>query len=152
MIRIIKIGDAIYTGIDTQVADPDGGVMDNPIIPKDVETLRAVVLDTLSWEIGDAIKKATGDYVKMSAANSKAIALLAKLVAPLVDTKRLTKNEKSAFDKTVALGKSGYADSELLNASLDAVVTTIQSYGAKMVAASKAKTRDELIAILEDGK
>jgi len=152
MIKVIKIKNAVYTGIDTQVPSSDGGVMDNPVIPQDIEALRAAVLDTLAWMVGDEIKKATGNYVKMSAANSKAIALLAKLVAPLVDTSKLTDAEKSAFNKTVALGESGYSDSELLNASLDAVTSTLQAYAAKIDAATKAKTRDELIAILEDEK
>jgi len=152
MIKKLKVKDAIHEGVCVKIVDDNGNEIDNPIIPQDIEALRAVTIGTLSWLIGDAVRRATGDAMKLNAANSKAITLLAKLIAPTADTTSLTANEKAALDKLTALADNGYADSALLNASLDAVIDNIATYSTLIEQAVVAKTRDELIGMLEGVK
>ena len=147
MVNIIKLGDLIYRGIERQTTDENG--TKRWAIPDTVETLLPVVLDTINWWVGDRVKRATGDMTKLSAANSKAIALLAKVIAELnPDTSALSANEKSAYDALLTLANSGYSDSELLVGSIGAVQQYIQRGNDAAQRAMAAKSVDELIDVL----
>ena len=147
MVNIIKLGDLIYRGIERQTTDENG--TEHWAIPDTVETLLPVVLDTINWWVGDRVKRATGDMTKLSAANSKAIALLVKLIAELnPDTSALSANEKSAYDALLTLANSGYSDSELLVGSINAVQQYIQRGNDAAQRAMAAKSVDELIDVL----
>ena len=147
MIKIIKLGELIHQGIEPKTTDDSGYT--HWAIPDTVETLLPVVLDTINWWVGDRVKRVMGDMTKLSAANSKAIALLVKLVAGLnPDTSALSANEKSAYDALLALANSGYSDSELLVGSIGAVQQYIQRGNDAAQRAMAAKSVDALIDVL----
>ena len=149
MIKLIKIGDLIYQGFQEKVIDENGKETWN--IPTDVEEFRKIVIDTINWKIGQDIKNATQDFTRLSAANSKAIIIVLKLLDTLnPDTKELTKKEKSAYDKMLTLANNGYGDSDLLNTSLDAVLNGIKTGQTLITNALNATTIDELIGILNE--
>ena len=148
LIRYFKSKDTTHQNIEPLVIDENGKKVWN--IPNDLEELRKAAIDTLNWLIGQNVKNATGDIIKLSASNSKAIALLTKVVASLnPDLSNLTQLEKSAWGKTKILADNGYADSELLNNSLDAVLGNIQKGTELINKALQAQTIEELIKILE---
>ena len=149
MIKLVKIGDLIYKGFEEKTFDGNGKETWN--IPTDVEEFRKITIDTINWWVGNKVKKQTGDFVKLSATNSKAIVLLTKLLITLsLDDSKLTDLKKSAWDKLIAFADNEYSDSELLNNSLDAC----QSYVIKGVGlidkALQATILDELIGILNE--
>ncbi len=149
MIKLIKIGDLVYQGYNEKTFDEDGKETWN--IPTDVEEFRKIVIDTINWKIGQNIKNATQDFTRLSAANSKAIIIVLKLLDTLnPDTTGLTVKEKSAYDKMLTLVNNGYGDSDLLNTSLDAVLNGIQTGQTLITNALKATTIDELIGILNE--
>ena len=149
MIKLIKIDNLIYQGFEEKYFDENGNVVWN--IPTDVEAFRKIVVDTLNWWIGNKVRKQTGSFAKMSAANSKAIVLLTKLLITLSpDDSKLTDLEKSAWDKLNTFANNGYADSELLNNSLTAVSDYVVKGGDLINKALKATTLDELIGILNE--
>jgi len=120
-------------------------------IPMDVKKFRKIVIDTINWKIGDEVKKATGDLAKLSAANSKAIVIVLKLLDTLSpDVSVLTDLEKSAYDKMLTLANNGYGDSELLNTSLDAITNGVTKGQDLISKALQATTIDELIGILNE--
>jgi hypothetical protein len=150
MIKWIKIGDLVYQNIEPKTIDEDGNEIWN--IPSDLEKLRSCTIDTLNWLIGQSVKTTTGgqDITKLSAANSKAVVLVTKLIESLnPDTSALTTKEQEIYDKMKLLAQSGYADSDLLLRSLDSVFEAIQQYSALVDEAVKAQSVDELIEILE---
>ena len=149
MIKQIKIGNLIYTNIEHKITDENGQEIWN--IPTDVEELRKATIDTINWKIGNDVKKATGDFAKLTAANSKAIVIVLKLLNTLnPDTSSLTDFEKSAYDKMQILANNGYGDSELLNTSLDAVTNGVTKGQDLISKALQATTIDELIGILNE--
>ncbi len=149
MIKLIKIGDLVYQGFQEKVIDEDEKETWN--IPTDVEEFRKIVIDTINWKIGQNIKNATQDFTRLSAANSKAIIIILKLLDTLnPDTTGLTTKEKSAYDKMLTLATNGYGDSDLLNTSLDAVLSGVQTGQTLITNALNATTIDELIGILNE--
>ena len=149
MIKLIKIGDLIYQGFEEKIFDEKGNAIWN--IPTDVEEFRKITIDTINWYVGDAVKKQIGDFAKLSAANSKAIVLLTKLLVTLSpDDSKLSDLEKSAWDKLTAFADNGYADSKLLNNSLSAVSDYVVKGGELISKALQATTLDELIGILNE--
>ena len=149
MIKIIKIGDLVYQGYNEKTFDENGKETWN--IPTDVEEFRKIVIDTINWKIGQDIKNATQDFTRLSAANSKAIIIVLKLLDTLnPHTTGLTDKEKSAYDKMLTLAQNGYGDSDLLNTSLDAVLNGIQTGQTLITNALKATTINELIGILNE--
>ena len=149
MIKLIKIGDLVYQGFQEKVIDENGKEIWN--ISTDVEEFRKIVIDTINWKIGQDIKNATQDFTRLSAANSKAIIIVLKLLDTLnPDTTGLTEKEKSAYDKMLTLAQNGYGDSELLNNSLEAVLNYTQTGQTLITHALKATTTDELIGILNE--
>jgi hypothetical protein len=148
MIKVIKIGDLVYQNIEPFYLNEKGEKVWN--IPTGLEELRKCVIDTINWLIGQEIKNINdGDYTKLSAANSKAIALIAKLISDKVDTSKLTETERKIWNLIVQLANSGYSDSELLLNMLTAVVEKINKYSQYIDQALNAKTVDELIEILQ---
>jgi hypothetical protein len=149
MIKVIKIGNLVYQGIEVKTVDENGNETWN--IPNNLETLRTCTIDTLNWLIGQEVKKATGgELVKMSAANSKAIVLLIKALDSSADKSNFTDTEKAIWDTMLNLGNSGYCDSELLLNSITAIGNKIQEFSSKISNAMKATTTDELISLLEE--
>ncbi len=147
MIKLIKIQDLIYQNYEEKYIDENGNEVWN--IPSNVQELLPIVLDTINWWVGDKVKKATGDFTKLSAANSKAIALLFKIVDSLQpDTSNLTEKEQSAYDAMKALAGAGYSDSDLLNSSIQAVNEYIQRGAELGVQAMQAQSVEELIGVL----
>jgi hypothetical protein len=149
MIKTIKIGDLVYQNIEAKTTDENGNEVWN--IPNDLETLRNCVIDTFNWLVGQEVKKAIGgDFVKMSASNSKAIVLIIKALDSSADKSNFTDTEKAIWDTMLNLGNSGYCDSELLLNSITAVGNKIQEFSSKISNAMKATTTDELISLLEE--
>ena len=148
MIKVIKIRDLVYQGIEAKVADEKGNITWN--IPNDLKTLRNCVVDTFNWLIGQEVKKTGGgDFTKLSAANSKAIVLLVKALSANADTSKFTDTEKQVWTAMQNSVNAGYCDSKLLLNSITAVTDNIQTYSAKIDKALAATSVDELIALLE---
>ena len=147
MIKIIKIGDLVYQGFSEKTIGTNNNIKWN--IPTDVDKFREIVIDTINWVVGQNIQNVMSSFTALSAANSKAIALIIKLLNTLKpDTSKLTKLESDAYNKILTLANNGYSDSQLLNNSLDAVMNNVQT-GSKLIAqATKATTIDELIKVL----
>ena len=149
MIKLIKIEDLVYQGYDEKILDENEKETWN--IPTDVEEFRKIVIDTINWKIGQDIKNATQDFTRLSAANSKAIIIVLKLLDTLnPNTTGLTVKEKSAYDKMLSLANNGYGDSDLLNTSLDAVLKYTQTGQTLITNALNATTIGELIGILNE--
>jgi len=149
MIKIIKIDNMVYQGFQEYSYDAEGNKHWN--IPTDVEEFRKITIDTINWKIGNEVKKATGDFAKLSAANSKAIVIVLKLLDTLSpDTSKLSDLEKSAYDKMLVLANNGYGDSDLLNTSLNAVTSGVTKGQDLISKALQAITIDELIGILNE--
>jgi len=147
MIKAIKINNQIHTNIKPYYIDEKGNKIWN--IPNDLEELRKSAIDTFNWLIQRAVKKTAESQAGLSASNSKAIALVIKLLdAQNPDTSSLTELEKSAYNKMLNLANAGYSDSELLNNVLNAVTTNISIYTEKIEAAVQAESIDELIGLL----
>ena len=150
MIKILKKQNQIFQNFEEKTVLEDGTVEWN--IPQDVDELKAMAIDTINWQIGSSVKKAVGNTnVNLSAANAKGIALLAKVInAQNPDTSTLTELEKDSWNKLVALAENGYADSELLNASLTNVSSSIERGTDKVARIASANTHEEVIAILNE--
>ena len=104
-----------------------------------------------TWVAKQIRESVGGLEEKLSAANSKAIVLLTKLLATLnPDTSNLTDLEKSAWDKLNTFANNEYADSELLNNSLNAVQSYVVKGGELIDKALKATTINELIKVLNE--
>lgn len=147
MIKLIKLNNLIYQNYEEKSIDEQGNEIWN--IPNTFQELLPVVLDTIDWWTGDKIKKVTGDYTKLAAANSKAIALLFKLIDSLnPDTSNLTEKELSAYNGMKALAANGYSDSDLLNNSINAVSEYLTKAAQLSSQANQAQTVEELINIL----
>jgi len=119
---------------------------------RDINILKEKAIDTITWKIGDRVKKSTGKLaVNLSAANAKAVALLAKFITPTQEQlDSLTELEKDSWEKIKNLADNGYADSQLLNNSLTAVTENIQKGTDKIARISRAKSIDEIIQILNE--
>jgi hypothetical protein len=115
-----------------------------------VDQLRVYALDTVNWAAGLEVQKACGGVaMNISAANSKAIALLAKISAATnPDLSGLTETEKASYDALVALADAGYSDSELLLGALTAVQSSVTEAAEKSARIVTATTVDEIIEIL----
>ncbi len=152
MIKVLKKGNLIYQNIDEKIIDENGNEVWN--IPTNVDEFKVMAIDTISWKIGDNVKKTLDNTnTKLSAANAKAIALLAKLINTLnPDTSSLTPLELDNYNKLLSLANNGYADSKLLNNSLVAVETEIAKGVDKITRIQNATTLDEIIAILNEGE
>ena len=151
MIKVLKEGNRIYKNLEKEFLDPETNqVISN--IPTDLATFQAMAIDTVEWQIGDNVKKAIGNVdTKLSASNAKAIALLAKIINTLnPDTSNLTPLEFDSWNKLLNLANNGYADSKLLNSSLDAVDSYIKAGVNKIERVKEATTIDEIIAILNE--
>jgi hypothetical protein len=148
MIKTIKIGDLVYQNIEAKTIDENGNEVWN--IPNDLEKLRACVIDTLNWLIGQEVKNILGDYTKLSAANSKAVVLLVKAVDGVADKSNFTQTEQDIWNEMLKLANAGYGDSQLLLNSLNAVTDNIQTYSDKINKALAATSTDELISLLEE--
>ena len=147
MIKLIKINDLIYQNYEERYIDESGNEVWN--IPNTLQELLPIVLDTINWWVGDKVKNATGDFTRLSAANSKAIALLFKIVDSLQpDTSNLTEKEQSAYNAMKALADAGYSDSDLLNSSIQAVNEYIQRGEQLAGQAMQAQSVEELIGVL----
>ncbi len=155
MIKVLKVGNYVYQNIDVIVAAEDGSAVRNSLIPEDPKKLRACIADTLGWKVGNNILKTIGDANKKDASTTKAIVLLTKLINTLnPDTSKLTENEKSAYEKLLALADAGYSDSTLLNEALAAVQEQLQWYAQKLselnaIDTNSADALDKLIAFAE---
>ena len=150
MIKILKKNNLIYQNFEEKSIDEQGNEVWN--IPTDLEEFKAIAIDTISWQIGDNVKKSLGDIqTLLSASNAKAIALLAKLIKPTqAQLDNLTPLEKDSWVKLKALADNGYADSKLLNNSLTNVTTFIQKGSDKIARVVKAKTLEDVINILNE--
>ena len=150
MFKVIKIGELIYQNIKPFYVDEHGNEVWN--IPNDLEELRACVIDTFNWLIGQEVKKQSGgDFTKLSAANSKLGVLLVKIVDTLnPDLTNLTENEKVIWDTAKQFAVQRYSDSELLKNLMNAVLNNISVYSTKIEQAQQATTTDELIKLLEE--
>jgi len=151
MIKQIKIDNKIYSDFEVYSLDEDGTKTLN--IPNDLNDFKQIAIDTINWQIGSNVKKALGNtQVNLSAVNSKAIALVIKILDAMdVDVSEiLSEKEQDSFNKLVALSNSGYSDSDMLNNSLSAVINgRIHGHG-KTERVMKAKTHEEVIAILNE--
>ncbi len=150
MIKILKNGDEIKTNFSEKEVLEDGTVVWN--IPQNLEEFKSMAIDTINWQIGDNVKKSLGNtQTNLSASNAKAIALLAKLIKPTqTQLDSLTDLEKDSWGKLKSLADNGYADSELLNASLSSVSEFIQKGTDKIVRVTQTQNHDEVIAILNE--
>jgi len=148
MIKIIKLGDSIYNGIEEKSIDEQ--VNETWNIPSDLDEFKKVAINTINWVTGDRIKKIVQNNITLlNASNSKAIVLLAKVVSSLnPDTSKLTDQEKDAYNKIITLANNGYADSGLLNKTLDSVTNNITNLSKKITDVQNATTIDKIIDIL----
>ena len=147
MIKQIKINETIYDNFDEKYLGEDGNIHWN--IPTNLEEFRATAIDTIKWQIGDRVKKATKTSVNLSASNAKAIALIAKILnKENPDLSGLTDLEKSIWNKMVLLADNGYADSEMLDLSLSSVIENISIGTNRIVAVTNATSIEEIIDIL----
>jgi len=55
MIKIIKLGDSIYNGIEEKSIDEQ--VNETCNIPSDLDEFKKVAINTINWVTGDRIKK-----------------------------------------------------------------------------------------------
>lgn len=150
MIRILKQNSRIKYGIEKFCTDENDVEVWN--IPTNIDEFKSMAIDTINWEIGDNVKKALGNtQTNLSASNAKGIVLVSKVLNGLnPDLTGLTDLEKDSFNKMVTLGDNGYADSQLLNASLSSVSEFIASGTAKVARVTSATTIDEVIDILNE--
>jgi len=135
---MIKIKNRIYNTNDANIENMS------------IDELRVAAMDTINWIAGRTVKKAVGETVNISASNSKAIAMLAKVIfSQSPDLSGLTDKERASYDALVALADAGYSDSELLLRALTAVQEAVASAAEKSAQIASATTVDEIIAVLE---
>ena len=143
MIKLIKIGNVIHTNYDLQ--EDTQGLRDLPI-----DRIKEYALDTLNWQAGNAVKQSTGGTaIDLAAANSKAIALILKLIKPS-DTAigKLTDREQGIVRSLLGLGQNGYGDSDKLAASVESVATVVAQTASHAERIAQASTLDDVVAIL----
>ncbi len=148
----IKLGDKIYDSLVPVQYDEEGNEIWN--IPNDYDSLKAAIEDTLGWFVFNNIQKSINRSPdKLSASNSKAICLLAKVINTLnPDLTQLTEKEQSAFNKLLSLANDGYTDSILLNFTIDKLQEQLDWYANKIQELNNLTTVDELINFLENIK
>lgn len=147
MIKLLLISGVVLQNTEPFYIDENEQKVWN--IPQDLVEFKKVGIDTINWVTGQAIKKALGNDIQLSTSNSKGIILIAKLLSSSgIDTSSLTELETQSFNKMVSLAESGYADSELLNASLSNVDTYISKATEKIIAITNADSIDAVIDVL----
>ena len=153
MIKMLKKGNDIYLNFEEN--SEDGVEICN--IPQDLEEFKVMAIDTINWQIGDSVKKASGGtQTNLSASNAKAIVLNSKKIDLILKHLDLELDnsfsdlEKDSSNKMVALGNNGYADSQLLNVSLSSVSKFITKGTDKATRVINATTHEEVIAILNE--
>jgi len=148
MIKVVKLGGSIYSGIELKSFDEDGNESWN--VPEDLNEFKTVAIDTVNWVVGDKIKKAVENNITLlNAANSKAIVLLAKVVNTLnPDLSVLTDKEKTAYDVISLLADNGYSNSELLNSSVNTISECVQQAPSLITTINDATSHEEVIKIL----
>jgi len=142
MIKYIKIADSIYPNVKD--ISSDGRF--EPIT--DLAVLKDTAVDTMNWLTTMQVQTLSGgDAGKIAAAETKAIVLLAKVIAAQnPDVSSLT----SAWTKMIASADAGYSDSELLNMSLDGLQSTLTVFEDRSTRIVAATTIEEVVAILEE--
>jgi len=142
-IKEIKIGNLVHSNMP-MVKDGEWNV------PEDLDAFKQVAIDTVNWKIGKNVKKSTGNLTNnMSASNAKAIVLLTKIVNAIgFDDSVLTELEKSAFDKMTTLAENGYADSNMLVASITSVSENIEIGTQKVIDITNAESHEEVVEVL----
>ena len=152
MIKVIylKKEGRIEENYTEKYLDENGNEVWN--IPTDLSKFKEIAIDTINWKMGDNVKKMTGNVAtNLNVANAKAIALLTKIISngdP--DLGDLSTLEKSNWEKLSTLANNGYADSELLDKSLSAVLDSISTGTTKIIAIMGASTIEEIIGILNE--
>jgi len=148
MIKIIKIRDSIYQNIEAKTIDENGKEAWN--IPNDLDQLKQVAKDTVNWYVGSKIKEAVeGNVTLLSASNSKAIVLLAKVLNTLSpDISGLSKKEQNIYNNILTLANNGYADSNLLDNMLSNIISNVTNVPTIVSKIENAATIDEIIDIL----
>ena len=136
---MIKINGTIY---DT--------VAEEMIKTLTLEELRVIAIDTVNWHTGISIRRdMDNNNILLSAANSKAIALVAKaLWLKDVDISMLTELEQSAICKIVEIGETDYTDSEMLNGSLGATASRLVDSDTTKAKIANALSKEEIVEIL----
>ena len=149
MIKEIKIGDSVYSGIDAKTTDEKGNVTWN--VPEELEKFKEAALDTINYQAGASVMEMAGGNSGLSAMNAKTQAIIVKLLSPSktkLDT--LTKNEKETWGVMAALSQAGYGDSERLVAGVQSVAAAVKSATEKSVRIMQATTHDEVIVVLNE--
>ncbi len=146
MINYLKIGGSIYPKVNS--IDTDDRFA--PIT--DLVELKAAAIDTMNWLTTMRVQALSGgDAGKVAAAETKAIVLLAKvLAAQNPDVSSLTPLETSAWNKLLASADAAYCDSELLNTSLDALQATLTTFEDRSTRIAAAATIEDVVAIIEE--
>ena len=148
MIREIKIGDSVYSGIEEKTVE-DGVVTWN--VPEDLGEFKAVALDTVNYQAGQSVLSIAGNNAGLSTMNAKSQAVICKLLTPTeAKLDSLTDNEKAAWGIMSGLAEGGYGDSERLVGGLQAVTTAIAKATDKSMRVMQAKTHEEVIAVLNE--
>jgi len=97
-----------------------------------LEVLQQATIDALGQIISQKLAEFFAS-TKRDAATSKAIVLLTKVINTLnPDLSSLTQKEQDAFNKMLQLANLGYSDSDLLNASIDTLLTLLNWYAQQI--------------------
>jgi hypothetical protein len=142
-IKELKIGNIVHSNMPIVKDDVWN-------VPEELEDFKQIAIDTVNWKIGKNVKKSTGNLTNnMSASNAKAIVLLTKIVNAIgFDDSILTELEKSAFDKMTTLADNGYADSNMLVASITSVSENIEIGTQKVVDITNAGSHEAVVEVL----
>ncbi len=146
-IKIILIAGAVLSNIDLFSLEENGSKTWN--VPEDLADFKKVAIDTVNWTAGQFIRDSLGSDIQLNTANSKGIVLLAKILKENeVKTGTLNDLEKSAFEKMVALADKEYAESEILNKSLEIIDEIIANSTEKIMTIMNATSHDDIVDIL----
>jgi len=155
MIKLLKIKNQILINFEEKIVDENGQEMWN--IPEDLQEFKTIAIDTFNYLIGrEVLKSSGGKQVDLSASNSKAVVLNAKILDKVVEhigldlSNFLTDLENQSFNLEVQLSQNGYSDSKKLKNTLFSVVDNISRYTDKIIRVNKAKTHQEIIDILNE--
>jgi len=148
IIKYLKVDSDIL--VNTQIKTTNNPELPGIYITDDLDTFKQYAVDTINWVIGQEVLNALNkEFTKLSTANSKAIALLAKLINTLnPDTTVLSETEKDIFDQLLRLADNGYSDSRLLKNTLEIVSKNIAKYIPLIAEVNKASTINDVIVVL----
>ena len=152
MIRQLKKDKELYQDLEEKVVNEDGSIIWN--IPQDINEFKNLAIDTLMWQVGQLIKKASGGkLLDVITAISKIQVAQMHLLKKVLKNSQLNEepeNIQDTIEQMEELYSKGYSDSEKALNTITSVNIERDKLYSKVQRVTQAQNHDEVIAILNE--